>query len=345
MKPVVVVLVLVLAAVLSALPAAAGCASAALSSANGTDPAYRSFIWTSNVFEPFYFPSYAPLDYQPPFNTSPVSPVPASFWIAGSGNPTDGLGTDNGSRDLFYEGDLAFESDLLYPVHFAAELNTDWNLMGVDGCNQMFAGGCTCLLLNDVDAQGKHGLFALVAATNDPVGGTFFNLAGSDPLGNALPIVLQEVPPPTVTSIVRPQTDTVEITVTVPTRSAGVYEAASGAGCSCGPTEFLIRQQVLPRDSVPPVGRLLSSWPVAALAGGGGQPVTPTDGSVTVQATCPSGDADVYLVTELFFDSGFSTLFVSGNSIPVECGANLSGEFLLDLRNSFQAPARGGKNR
>ena len=91
--------------------------------------------------------------------------------------------------------------------------------------------------------------------------------------------------------------------------------------------------------------RLLSSWPVAALAGGGGQPVTPTDGSVTVQATCPGGDADVYLVTELFFDSGFSTSFVSGNSIPVECGGNLSGEFLLEIRNSFQAPARGGKNR
>jgi hypothetical protein len=66
---------------------------------------------------------------------------------------------------------------------------------------------------------------------------------------------------------------------------------------------------------------------------------------VTVQATCPSGDSDVYLVTELFFDSGFSAAFVSGNSIPVECGGNLSGEFLFDVRTSSPLPRPVGKNR
>ena len=50
-------------------------------------------------------------------------------------------------------------------------------------------------------------------------------------------------------------------------------------------------------------------------------------------------------ITELTFDSGFKSPFVSGNSIPIECGGNLSGGFLLDIRNSFQPPARGGKNR
>ena len=347
MKPVVVVLVLVLAAVLSALPAAAGCASATLSSANEADPAYRSFIWTARVFEPFYFPSYAPLDYQPPFNTSEIS---ASFWIAGEGDPRLYYGIDNGSRVLFNAayfsaGDLAFGSIPLYGVHFAAELNTDWNLPGVD-CDLLPLGGCTCLLLNDVDSQGIHGLFALVSAVNDPAAGTFFNLAGSDPLGNAQPIVLQEIPRPVVTDVARPLPNSVEITVTVPTRSAGVYESADGTGCFCGPTNFKVRYQVLPRASVPPIGdRLPANWLLAPLPGGGAQPDNPTDGSVTLQVDCPAGDSDVYLVTELTFESGFTSPFVSGNSIRIECGGNLSGGFLLDLRNSFQPPARGGKDR
>jgi hypothetical protein len=50
-------------------------------------------------------------------------------------------------------------------------------------------------------------------------------------------------------------------------------------------------------------------------------------------------------VTELFFDSNFSTPFVSANSIPVECGGNLSGEFLSGVRDASRARGRGGKNR
>lgn len=334
-------LILLLAAVPAAVPATAACGVPhPLSTANGTDPANRSFIWSATVFDPFYFPGYAPLDYQPPF----TSELTASFWISGMGDTYGGMGYNNGTRNLVLTGDLAYGMDP-FPVFFGSELNTDWMAAGVDPPNCPLAGGCTCLLLNDVDPQKTHGLFALVGAANDPVGGTFFNLAGTDPLGNGLPIVLQEVPRPTVTNVLRPQADTVEITLTVPTRSAGVYEAASGAGCVCGPTEFLIRQQLLPRDSVPPSGRLLSSWPLATLAGGGVQTPTPTDGSVTVEASCSGGDADVYLTTELFFDSGFSTTFVSGNSIPVECGGNLSGEFLLDIRSSSPLPRPSGKRR
>ena len=269
MKPAVVVLILVVA-VLSALPATANCGlSHPLSSANGTDPANRSFIWGATIFDPFYFPSYPPLDYQPPF-----SQLRASFWILGMGDPSGTLVYNNGSRDLVMEGDLFYDIRTLpLPIgdiylYYGAELNTDWSFANVDATMCPMPGGCTCLLLSDVDPQDTHGLFALVGAANDPVAGTFFNLAGSDPAGNALPIVLQEISRPVVTNVVRPQVDTVEITVTVPTRSAGIYEAASGAGCSCGPTEFWVRQQVLPRGEVPLPERSLSSWPVAPLAGG-----------------------------------------------------------------------------
>ncbi len=133
MKSVVLVLVLVLAAVLSALPVAASClTSSPLSSANGTDPANRSFIWTAAVFDPFYFTSYAPLDYQPPF----TSQLGASFWIAGEGIPdTTGMGADSGTRDLVATGDLAFLMDP-FPVYFGAELNTNWDLL--NGCDLVF---------------------------------------------------------------------------------------------------------------------------------------------------------------------------------------------------------------
>ncbi len=341
MKTLRLVLFACVAAAASVSPAAAACMSShPIRSAAGTDPADRSFIWSSTVFAPFYFPTYAPLAYVPPI----TSQLQASFWVSGLGDPAYGAGQDNGSRSLAADGDLAFVHDTSpFDIYFAAELDSDWSSSGVDGCPA--SGGCTCLLLSDVDSQQRNGLFALVGAANDPVGGTFFNLTGSDPLGNGEPIVLQEVPRPVVTDVQRPQADTVEITVTVPGRARGVYEAASGAGCACGPTEYLIRRQIVPRDSPAPTGRAPGSWPVAPLAGGGGQTATPVNGSVTVEATCAGGDADVYLVTELFFDSGFSTAFVSGNSIPVECGGNLSGEFLLDVRNLFQQPRPRGKNR
>lgn len=343
MKALVSTVFLLLVPVLAGGPTQAACATShPLSTTGGSLPADRSFVWSSTVFDPFYFPEYAPLDYQHPISSSFV----ASFWVLGAGDPAPGAGYDNGTRNL-YPGDLAFGS-YMYPVFPAAELSADWNSMGVDAPMCPMAGSCTCLLLNDVDPPQVHGLFAIVGATTDPVNGTSFHLAGNDPLGNALPIVLREIPRPSVTSVARPQADTVEVALTVPTRTSGVYEAASAAGCSCAPTEFLIRQQDLPRGSVPPLGRDLASWSPALLPGGGVQPRTPTDGTVTIEATCSGGDTDVYLVTELFFDSGFSTSFVSGNSIAVECGGNLSGEFLSDVRDAnplFELPGSGGKRR
>ena len=123
MKAIEVTLVVVLAAVPAALPATAACGvSHPLSSANGTDPANRSFIWSATVFEPFYFPTYAPLDYQRPV----TSALGASFWISGMGTTYN-----NGNRDLF-PGDLAYDENMPFSVYFGAELNTDWTFMGVD---------------------------------------------------------------------------------------------------------------------------------------------------------------------------------------------------------------------
>ena len=87
MKVVWVAPILVLVAGLSVPPASASCvgtmADTEIRSANGTDPAYRSFIWSQSVFDPFYFESYPPLAYQPPFTAQ----LKATFWSLGQGDP------------------------------------------------------------------------------------------------------------------------------------------------------------------------------------------------------------------------------------------------------------------
>ena len=61
---------------------------------------------------------------------------------------------------------------------------------------------------------------------------------------------------------------------------------------------------------------------------------------------CSAGDSDVYYAVVLFFDSGFSTEVLSGNSIAVECGSNFSdpyGEVRPGPARSLGS--RGGKSR
>jgi hypothetical protein len=300
----------------------------------------RSFIWTASVFAPLYFESYAPLAYRAPFTTS----ASASFWSAGSGDLAVGMGNDSGAFDLIAAGGLPYD-DTTYSaegVVFAAELETDWSDAMVDGCNDMSP--CTCLLLSDEDPEGRSGYFALVAATADAMGDTSFNLAGTDPIGNGLPIVLQPIPFPTVSAVTLSQPDTLDITVDLPDRVVGVYEAESGAGCSCGPIGFSIYHQVVTPSSdwVPPDDRDPAAWTLAALAGGGPQGVTPLDQSVTVEVACPDPATQrVYLAAQLHFDSGFSTATVSGNSVPVDC---VDGSIPLNPI-SQRHPASSGRGR
>jgi hypothetical protein len=60
------------------------------------------------------------------------------------------------------------------------------------------------------------------------------------------------------------------------------------------------------------------------LVGGGAQPETPVGSPVTVEALCGATNVDVYLATQLTFDSGFTTDVVSANSTRIECGPNVA---------------------
>jgi hypothetical protein len=135
---------------------------------------------------------------------------------------------------------------------------------------------------------GRAGYFALVAARADGLADTSFNLGGADPVGYGLPIVLQPIPVPGVTGAVSPQAGTVEITVMLGDSMAGVYEAESGAGCSCGPIEYSVYRQIVTTgaDWVPPDDRDPAAWTLATLAGAGAQTPSALGQPVTLSIDC-----------------------------------------------------------
>ena len=79
-------------------------------------------------------------------------------------------------------------------------------------------------------------------------------------------------------------------------------------------------QTIVPRGNMPPTGRDAAAWDVPTLADGvTPQGVTAFGGAgVSLASACGSSDTDVYLTTQLVFDSGFTTDVVSANSTRME---------------------------
>ena len=246
---------------------------------------------------------------------TPISgAVSASFWAQGTGDVAVGVGNDNGLFDLVATGGVPYPSFPSYGYHAGAELFSGWQ-PGTDGC--INGGNCLCMLLTDTD--GANSYFAIVGAQSSPTLTTTLEQGGTDTSGlyNA-PIIMTTVTPPAINGSTRVGTD-VQLNVSVGPQG-GVYMKD---GCNCGPTGYKVLQQVVPRGNMPPSDRS-TGWVEAPLAGGGAQGVTAIGAQVSVESTCGTADSDVYLATQLFFDSGFSTSLVSGNSSRVECGTNLA---------------------
>jgi hypothetical protein len=247
---------------------------------------------------------------------TPVSPAAkVSFWSQGLGDTTLAVGIDNGAFDAIAFGDLYFYS---YPdtgYYAGARMLTGWR-PGTDGC--IGANNCLCLLLTDQD--GDDSFWAITGNRSSSTFTTAINRGGTDGSGYYNePIMLVRAAKPGIVGSTRVGTD-VDLSVTVPPSTAGVYMQD---GCNCGPVGFKVLQQIVPRGNMPPSDRSLG-WVEAPLSGGGLQAVTPLGGTVSVRSTCGVADADVYLATKLYFDSGFSTAVVSGNSSRVECGTTLA---------------------
>jgi hypothetical protein len=247
---------------------------------------------------------------------TPVSPAAhVSFWSQGLGNVAPLVGVDNGTFDVIANGGIYFYSYTDTGFYGGAYLQTGW-ATGSDGC--IGANNCLCALLTDQDGDDSY--WAIAGARSNTGFTTSLNRGGTDGSGylNA-PLILVRADKPSIIGSARVGTD-VDLQVSVAPPSGGVYVKD---GCNCGPTGFKVLQQIVPRGNMPPTDRSLG-WVEAPLSVGGAQNVTPMGGTVSVRSLCGPADQDVYLATQLFFDSGFSTSVVSGNSSRVECGTNLA---------------------
>jgi hypothetical protein len=301
-------------------PAEAACGSIGiLGTRAATGP---SFIWTEGQFTPGYYPGYPPFD---PAVTAPVTPAfDGIFWALGTGDPVSGPGDDSDTWTASAAGWFYFNPSY-FGGAYAGEVFTGWGASAeIDGCILLNPTGCTCMLLTDED--GVNGYMALLAAERDAGGSTFFDQPGLDGAGNASPIVLQAIPAPTITNTIRRPSLDLDITVTVPPVVAGLYQKAP---CDC--TEGLAYKVLAvqqTRGLAPPSTRDAAAWVELDLPGTLPQGATPVGTAVTVESLCGATNTDVYVATQLVFDTvsggGFPATVVSANSTRIECGPQIA---------------------
>jgi hypothetical protein len=254
--------------------------------------------------------------YEPPFSAN----ASGVFWKLGDGqtNFSGPWTSDNWLNSNSY-------ADLGTYFYFPGGLiATSWNeSAAITGCvydNPAAGPGgeCTCFLLSDTDASGNS-YAAQMCAQMDGLGNTNFDLAGG------APIVLTKdlAGTPFILNTVRNQTtrnlDAIEVTVQAP--ASGVYGDVNCPGS--GPASYKILGQLLPRGSAAPLPTT-PGWAPLALAGGGLQADVPFGNPVTLESMCGASDTDLWLVSQVTFDSGFGTAFLSGNATRVECGINVA---------------------
>lgn len=286
----------------------------------------------------FFYGGYGATRYCGGYNgCTPVSPnLQASFWSEGLGDPTPLQGVDNGTFDLVGAGQVSFDAFASVGYYAGATIQSGW-AAGTDGC--IGSGNCLCMLLTDTN--GADTFFAVVSGISNTGFTTSINRGGTDGSGNFnAPIIMERVAAPSITGSTRVGTDLL-LDVVVNAPASGVY-TADGGGCACGPTGYKVLQQLVPRGNMPPSDRS-TGWTDASAVTAIGSSI------VDLSVTCGAADQDVYLTTELFFDSGFSTSLVSGNSSRVECGTTLADpddrprQRPSDIRPSQRT--RGGRGR
>jgi hypothetical protein len=289
----------------------------------------ESYIWTEGVFTPNYDFYGQPTMY--PGNPPYTSNFNGVFWSYGVGqaNNNGSFGVENW---VYYYGLPS------YQFYTSASMFTSWAATAdIVGC--LFNGGttpgvldgdeCTCTLLTDQD--GNTGYYAALGNGIDAGGDTYYGQPGQ------APITLKPIPKPTIVGSFRdPVTFDITLDLNV-TGADGNYLGDTGAACNCGATGYKILAQVLPRGAQPPADRAAGTgWNALSLAGGALQEVNPIGSPITVESLCGSSDQDVYLATQLFFDSDFSTSVVSSNSTKVECGPNVADP--QPIRPRFDKP-------
>ena len=302
MTKIFVALAAVAALGLVAVPAAnAGCANAYLVASGQKRIVSNPNACADNgayCYSGFGYPGDAPLS--PGFD--------AVFWSMTTGNPAIGAGDDNGGFDSTNWVDIYFFPSVGYYRNPTIIPGTNWTQAG-DGCvDNQGTDGTQCTCMGMFDEWNSVGYFALLADRKDALSNYDFQpwIPGD--------LRLAPVPPPQVVGST-PSGTGVDLTVTVPNSGAGLY-----LDPNCGPCAELRYQvylAVVNSGVGSPADREADS--VFQLAPGQDPSGTPVGISSLVNAACTDGQ-EVWLTTQLIFDSGFETFFVSGDTLPIDCG-------------------------
>jgi hypothetical protein len=244
------------------------------------------------------------------------------FWGVGVGNPTLGVGADNGSW-------TALDWLYIFPGYPAAIITTWAESTGIDTCIDVqgaFGSRCQATFVQDVDPDTGEGMFALLATADDDASGDFFLVQD----GNA-PIVFAPQPKMAVTGSVRNGAQGVTVALAGPTVeaiAAGSFldeDPACLAASGGGPaplnglvTGYSVRYVIQPRGSQPPSNFAVEQWTDS------GNGILPLGSTTQAAVDCGGQDNDVYLSYQLHFDSGFAAPFVSASTTRTECGPNVA---------------------
>jgi hypothetical protein len=267
-----------------------------------------SYIWTEGYFIPSYVSDAPPHMYSPTAAPPVTFDFGGVFWALGHGHPDVGTGDDSGALDPFDWFEYAYNRNYPNPLYYAGVVSASWDDAGVDGCVE--GSECTAVLLSDRYDGDAH--FALVTALNTG-STTYLTQPGTDPAGNASPIILRPIPAPIADAFALPNFDLV-FAVTLRSVLGALYEHPSCASATAG---YRIFAQRVPSGAVSPDDRDPDNgdWFLPDRADGSPQELTPLDQDVRLLIPCEASNDDVIIAVQLEFDSEFKTPLLSADGI------------------------------
>lgn len=263
----------------------------AITSSTGVTLDSTSYVYTPGV-DPLTSPS----------GLSVTAAFDGAFWSLGDGDPQVGIGRDSGSWPAIVStptvGADWVRSYPEYPVFIAG----NWASSSlIDGCiDNSPAPRCVAILLED--QVGETGYMVLLSSLADSSSNYTFVQPGGGPID------LAEIPQAPLLNSMQSAPGVVTVNLGAPDVSAGSY-----LECGNEHAGYQIYSQSAARGSASPADPLIETGGWTAL----GDPV-PNGQPSQLDLDCSSGD-DIFLATQLLFDSGYSTKRVSG-SIRISCG-------------------------
>jgi len=238
--------------------------------------------------------------------------IQGNFWAIAAGNPTVGLGIDNGNQgNLDWLPDLGFGGGV--------NLKGDW-LVGPsgspDGCvDTLGAGSAMAVGLSDISSgTPATGFFAAACVTRNGGAATEFDYNTVVPLTN---IDLKPIAKPAITGSTRVGNNSL-VTIGSP-NFASIFYTDNSALCTLNNVikQYDVWVQQTARDGAAPTDRNLSpAWVFGATCNIG------TPCPVTV--ACATTNCDAFFAVSPHFDSNFATTRVSPNSFRTQAGENLA---------------------